>query len=436
MKKVLIIANLFHASPRIPGLAKFLPEFGWAPVILTTHLGDNPTSSFGPSDDFKNKFEVLEVDSPPSLHFIRHALGFNQDLNVGVQIKDKFNIKPNRPLAYSPLSRLYRMGEAIANYPDAEKGWKPFAIEAGERLLKNGDIEAMISSSSPVTSHIIAKELKLKYGIPWIADLRDLWSQNHNYHYGPIRSLFDRRLELKTLRIADALVTVSPICANELGTLHKRDAYTITNGFDPDKMKTDDIKLTSKLTITYTGQIYTGRQDPSKLCSALNDLIKEELANPEDIEVRFYGPYNELLAKYIRDYGLQDVVGQYGMVPRESSFERQMESQLLLLLNWDGEIGKESDRGVYPLKIFEYLAAQRPIIATGGPGHDVVEALLDETGAGTYAMSVEEIKSTFIELYSEYKKRGEISYNGDPEQVIKYSYRMMARKFAEILDSM
>lgn len=430
MKKVLIITNLFHASPRIPGLVKYLPEFGWQPIILTTHIGENPESRFGPPNDFKNNNRVIETDCPPVLDFWRKMLGLNQSEDIGLQAKARLDITSEKSV-YPLLSWIYKKSEVVIKYPDAEKGWKSFAIRAGDDLLQKEDIDVMISSSSPVTSHIIAKELKNKHKIPWVADLRDLWTQNHSYPYGDIRKFFEQKLELKTLQTADALVTVSPIWAEELKTLHKGGmTYTITNGFDPDEISTEEIDLTSKFTITYTGQIYTGRQDPSKLLAALHDLISDGTMNPDGIGVRFYGHGNELLAKEIEKYGLLDIVKQYGIVPREISVEKQRESQMLLLLNWEDQ----QEKGVYPLKVFEYLSAQRPILATGGSGDDVVEELLNETNAGRYAPSVDDIKGILRKLYLEYKLRGKLSYNGDLEKINKYSYREMARKFAEVLD--
>lgn len=430
MKKVLIVAHLFRASPRIPGLVKYLPEFGWQPIILTTPIGENPASRFGPPNDFKNHNRVIETDCPPVLGFWKKLLGFNPSEDTGIPVKKRFDITSEKS-SYRLLSWIYKKGAAII-YPDADKGWRPFAVKAGSVLLQNEDICATISSSSPVTSHLIAKELKVKYKIPWVADFRDLWSQNHGYPYGPVRKFFDRRLELKTLLPADALVTVSPLWAEKLRALHKgKTTYTITNGFDPDKMSKGRIDLTPKFTITYTGRVlYTGKQDFSKLFAALQDLITARTINPKDAEVRFYNPENELLARGIEEYELSAVAKQYGTVPREISFEKQRESQLLLLLNWEDQ----RERGWYPLKIFEYLAAQRPILSIGGSGDDVVKDLLDETKAGIYCKTVEDIKEVLSKLYSEYKRKGKISYNGDTEKINKYSYREMARKFAEVLD--
>lgn len=421
MKRILIIA--YYWRGRVPGLAKYLPEFGWQPVILTTPspLDQQPAS----------ELTIIETDRSLVLGFWRKLLGFNPSEDVGKQIKSKFNITFEHPW-YRFLSWIYRKGNEIVNYPDAEKGWRPFAVKSGSELLQNENIDAMVSSSSPVTSHLIAKELKAKHKIPWIADLRDLWSQNHNYDYGRLRHFFDTRLELKTLASADALVTVSPIWAEELKRLHRRAAvYSITNGFDPQEVNSPPAKLTDKFTITYTGLIYTGKQDPTKLLVALQDLISKGDIKPEEVEVRFYGHKVEWLPNEIERHGLSAIANYYGIVPQEIAFEKQRESQLLLLLNWEDP----QEKGCYPLKVFEYLAAQRPILAVGGFGNDVIESLLDETKAGTYCKTVEDVKDVLCKSYLEYKRKGEVSYHGNIQEIDKYSHREMARKFADILDS-
>ncbi len=103
---------------------------------------------------------------------------------------------------------------------------------------------------------------------------------------------------------------------------------------------------------------------------------------------------------------------------------------MLLLFNWnDPQI-----KGWYPLKFFEYIAAQRSILAIGGSGDDVVKKLLYEIKAGIYCKTVEESKNALKELYSEYKQKGKTTYNGDIKKINKYNIREKAKQFAEILN--
>lgn len=418
MKKVLIIANLFYASPRIPGLAKYLPEFGWEPIILTVPLGEDPDSCFGPPNDFRKKNRVIETQGYTS----------GRNVRLGARKSNARSLKYVKPL----LRSIYRYYSEIAHYPDKEKGWIPFAVNAGEELLKKEEVDAIISSYSPATCHLIAQKLGRKHAIPWLADFRDLWTQNHNYPYSPLRKVFEKRLESKTLSTADALVTVSTFWAEKLQMMHGKETYTITNGFDPEIMEEGTLDLTRNFTITYTGQIYTGRQDPSILLAALRVLISEGTIDPKLVEARFYGPENELLRRETQKYGLLDVVKQYGTIPRKISFQKQRESQVLLLLNWDDP----QEKGVHTGKVFEYLAAQRPILVTGGFGGDVVEQLIDETDSGIYCPTVEKTENALKNLYSEYKLKGKVTYHGVAEKIYKYSYREMAKSFAEILDKL
>jgi glycosyltransferase involved in cell wall biosynthesis len=419
MKKVLIIANMFYASPRISGLADYLPEFGWQPITLTTPLGEDPDSRFGPPNDFKDKQRVIET------------YDYNPREEIGLRVKKQFNLPSKKSYEYvRPFVRfLYKRYLEIIRYPDEEKSWRPFAVRVGEEFLQKENVDAMLSSSPPVTTHFIAKELKSKHKIPWVADFRDLWTQNHDYQYSVLRRPFERRMELKTMSTADALVTVSELWAKKLGMLHKREAYAINNGFYPDEMSNGKAALTPKFTITYTGQIYT-RQDPSKILLALKDLISHGVMDPKDVDVRFYGPENRALEKKIEEYGLSAIVRQYGVTPRKICFEKQRESQLLLLFKWEDL----RERGWHSGKIFEYLAANRPILATGG-ADDVITELLNETNAGIGAHTVEDVKNALQKSYTEYKLRGKVSYQGKTEKINKYSYREMARKFAAVLNA-
>jgi hypothetical protein len=364
------------------------------------------------------------------LGFLRKLLGFNSNEELTRQVKRRFGVTSKKSL----VDLIFAFGGAILNYPDGSTKWKNDAIKIGNEYIKANSVDALISSSSPVTSHLIANLLRNQYEIPWIADLRDLWSQNHYYPYGFVRKCIDERLELKTLFSADVLVTVSEPWAEKLGALHHKEksTFTITNGFDSLKIKDEDqYNLTSKFTITYTGSVYLNKQDPSKLFAALRALISDGSINPNQVEVRFYGFKEQWLAKEIEQYHLAGVAKQYSIVPWEIALKKQRESQILLLLNWEDL----KEKGCYPLKVFEYLFSKRPILSVGGSGDDVVGKLLNETGAGFYTSTIEEIKTVISTLYAEYQDKGSIKYNGNLSKINKYSFYEKAKMFSDILNS-
>jgi len=427
MNKVLIVTYHFPPRPTVAslrplGLAKYLPEFDWEAVILTAALPGRPDP----------QFQVVETQHRDSvaLGWGKRLFKLNPEQNLMgqiAQLKKKLRIRSER----SPLDLLLTVIGEVTAYPDPQKGWRRFAVQAGEDILRQQNIKAMISTSLPVTSHIIAGKLKGKFKIPWVADFRDLWTQNYYYPYSPLRRMRERKLELKTLSAADALVTVSRPAADDLRSLHKqKPVYSIPNGFDPAEVNTTPGNLTDKFTITHTGNLYPGKQSPEPLFAALRDLITEGSIDASDIEVRFYGPEAGWIGEQAKCYGLTDIFEQFGTVPREIALNKQRESQLLLLLKWDDP----KQQGVYSAKIFEYLAAKRPVLAVGG-FPDVVDDLLTETKAGFLGQTGEEIKALLLVLYQEYKSTGTVSYSGNEAETSKYSHREMARKFTEVLNT-
>jgi len=425
LKRVLIVTYYFPPRPAVgslrpAGLAKYLPEFGWEAVVLTAKLPHKPAP----------EFKVIETRYDDTFGLAKRYLGLDSEQNVMAQIaqlKKKLHIRSEK----SVLDRLLAPWGEITAYPDPQKHWRTYAVEAGNDFLQREPMDAMISTSSPVTSHIVAKELKTRFGIPWIADFRDLWTQNHYYPYSPIRRLIEKRLELKTLHHADALVTVSEPAARKSSALHKgKPIHVITNGFDPEEVSSPDVDLTDEFTIAYTGNLYPGRQSPEPLFAAIRDMLDQRIMDAKDVRVQFYGVEAGWIDKQADRHGLGNIVKQFGIVPRQFALNKQRESQVLLLLKWNDP----EERGYYSAKIFEYLAARRPIFAVGG-FDDVISDLLEKTRAGTWCSTSEEAKGMLKELYDEYKTAGKVTYKGDEIKINKYSQREMARQFAEVLDS-
>ena len=422
MKKVLVIGYFWpyrNGSGRMLGLAKYLSDLSWKPIILTAPLGKRS----------ELPCEVIETYYPGDIFAkwrkIFGHLGFNTQGSVKEQIKEHLGLKSEK----SFLDLLITFYHEIFAYPDTEKAWKEPAIRAASRLFKNEKISAMISVW-PITSHLIAKALKQEYNTPWIADFPDPWSQNHNYPYSKVRKYFDEQLELKTFSNVDAMTAAAPLYAKKQEHFHKRFVAVITNGFEPEDLNRPRVSLTDKFTITYTGTIYIGKQDPEKVLIALKNLISKNIMNANDVEIRFYGQRQIWLENKIIEHHLVGVAKQFGLISRYESLQRQRESHLLLLLNWEDP----KEKGVYPLKSFEYLSARRPILAAGGYPGDDIEKLLIQTKAGVYASTVEEIEAALLSVYKEYKHSGFISYQGNLEEINKYSYREMAKKFAVLLN--
>ena len=213
MKRVLVITYHFPPRPTVGslrplGLARYLPEFGWEAVILTAALPGKPDPHFN----------VIEPQYHDSLGFGKRLLKLDSQSPLIAQVKNKLKIKSEK----SPLDFILAAIGEITAYPDPQRGWQRFAVEAGKDILRQQDIKALISSSPPVTSHIIAKRMKDEFKIPWVADFQDLWTQNYYYLYSSLRKVIERRLELNTISMADVLVAVSQPAADDLRSLHRQ----------------------------------------------------------------------------------------------------------------------------------------------------------------------------------------------------------------------
>jgi glycosyltransferase involved in cell wall biosynthesis len=421
MKKVLIITYFFPPRPRIAslrlgGLAKYLPRFGWEPTILTPQLPAKPD------------LPIRVIQTPYPGDVSQRLIKFLK-LNPKKKLEEQIGIPQTIRESKHPL--WIGMKGFIAGFlafPDEQKAWYPLGVRAGEEILKNEKFDALISSFSPVTSHRIAWALKNSHAIPWIADFRDLWTQDHYYAFDAVHKWIDRRLEIKTISSADALVTISKPYANRLAAFHQnKKIFVIQNGFDPDEIRTEN-QVSPNFTITYTGQLMQGRRDPVLLLHGLHELISSGQVNPADIAVHFWGRKQFWLEQEIKQFGLAGIVTQCGESSRTGILPLQRQSQILLLLNWN----EPREEGVYTGKVFEYLAARRPILAVGGP-RGVITELLEQTKAGIHVNDLTSVKQALLDFYNEYKTTGQVSYPGSAEEINKYSHVEMAKKFAEIL---
>ncbi len=421
MKKVLIISFYFPPLPDIGSqrpyrLVKYLPKYGWEPTVLTIKRpGKIPEG-----------FRIIETDYKDVTGIIKSKFGFNPEKGLHEQL----GISVSKNFKYlSWKSKLIKLTKEVISFPDGHRGWYKFALKSAYEFLSKENVDVIISTSSPVTSHLIARKLKQKYKIPWVADLRDLWTQNHFYNKFDLIRYFERRLELKTLSNADALVTVTKPFADTLKNLHKeRKVFCITNGYDPDDFPNIPSKLTNKFTITYTGQLYGGKRDPSLLFKVVARLIQENKINSDLVEIRFYGPKEDWLIGDIKKYNLEKVVSHYGFLPREVALKKQTESQLLLLLL--DKNNKEED--VYPAKIFEYLGVKRPIIAIGGRG-GITKNFLKKTNAGNYVYNADNLRNVLWEYYDEFIKFGGVRYHGNGN-IENYNYEPITKNYSDVLN--
>jgi glycosyltransferase involved in cell wall biosynthesis len=292
-------------------------------------------------------------------------------------------------------------------FPDANIGWFPYAVRSAARWMKDWRPDIILASSPPPSTLLVARHLSRKYGVPWVADLRDLWVDHQYYDQPRLREMIEKRLERSVLATAAGLITVSEPLAATLRRKYGRQPAIVLNGYDPSDYPASSITREASreapLRILYTGVVYEGKQDPSPLFAALKELCAE--GSP--VEVAFYGSFLQKVRGLVAEYGLESVVKVNDPVPYRDSLRMQTEADVLLLLLWNDP----EHKGVYTGKLFEYIGARRPVLAVGEAG-DVASDLIERLELGLVANDAGEIMKR---LQAWIKQKREIGFIPPPE---------------------
>lgn len=431
MKKVLVIANLFHAFPRIPGITTYLPDFDWQATIISPPIEKNLQKHLGFPKKFEENTKIVSASYRGDIFWfwrkIFKLFGYKTQESITEQIKLRAGITSQKSI-FDILMIFY---QTIFAYPDTEITWQKPAFKVAAQIANHENFDVLLSSSPFPTSHIIASKIKNQFSLPWVADFRDPWTQNHNYSFNRFRKHFETKLEKNILSSADIITAATSGYSKKQGILHNKDVITITNGFDPEYLQLTGNHSTEKFSITYTGIIYPEKQKAQKLFQAINNLISKNLISPDDLDIRFFGPIQNFLNEEIINYHLDKMAKQYGPISRYEVLQKQKESHLLLLLNWEDP----KDKGVCPGKFYEYLSAQKMILATGGFPQTEIQKMLSETQAGIYASTISEIESALLNYYREYKQNGFVNFYGSLKEISKYSYHQIAKQFSDIFNN-
>jgi hypothetical protein len=278
-----------------------------------------------------------------------------------------------------------------------------------------------MSSSSPFSSHLVAREVSKVYGIPWVADYRDLWSLNHARlgEPNPLQEKFESHL----LDSASAATTVTAGLASELKSLFPGPISVVHNAFNS-MTTTWKTTFSLPLVISYTGSIYEGFQNYGTILKVLEQINKDNVY----ATITFVGPSIHFISDYYKSQrrDVPSFVNLMNAVDRDLAHKIQRDADLLLVLNWDDP----NQKGVESTKLFEYLGAGVPILSTGGFGGDAIERILKETSTGFYAHDELETYN-YIERILQDLKQGYIRNN---VAVGKYSIKNQAIVLREALE--
>ncbi|MCK6457108.1 MAG: glycosyltransferase [Phycisphaerae bacterium] len=354
MRRALIVAYDFPPAggsgvQRALKLAKYLPRAGWQPTLLCAG-----------HDRQTLRDDSLLRDVPAGVH-VERVLGLEP---AGVARWLGATLGGDRP-EFEPIERriYWRLHRAVefAGLPEIPLLWSLAACHVAPQLARRHGIDAVITTGPPHSVHLVGRVLQRRLGLPWIADLRDPITTN--FAYRPASRVADgfwRRMETMIARRADRIITTCDDFADDFAARHRLNATrcaTITNGYDADDFASPPPPIRPGFVLSYVGAFYREQTIEPILCG-IRRLLAERPALLGQFVFEHVGSVSREQSRFIfpSDSGFYHPRGYRTHADAVAA----MRSAAALLLVVPSNAG---GRLCIPAKTFEYLAAERPIVA-------------------------------------------------------------------------
>ncbi|NNE70410.1 MAG: glycosyltransferase [Rhodothermales bacterium] len=348
---------------------RYLPDHGWMPTVISV----KPESAAWPAVDPSMLVEIPEavkvVRTPSRDPYAAYARfkGRAKADTVGVGFADA-----QAPGAFEHLARFVRANLFL---PDARRGWVRFAKKAVRECLENQSYDAVVTSGPPHSTHFVGRWAQREFGIPWLADFRDPWTEVSYYDqlpFLPWSRWLDRRWERGVLSEARSVVTVSEAVAALLREKSSRAVSVIPNGFDPEDLAGIEPRRGEGFRLVHTGTLAES-QNPEMLWPAVRTLRDQGL----DLRIHCVGRVDASVRESIRQAGLEEAFEFTPYVPHREALRYMAGADCLLMC----VPRTRESAGILTGKVFEYLASGRPVLGIGPPDSDPAR-LIAQSGAG------------------------------------------------------
>jgi glycosyltransferase involved in cell wall biosynthesis len=402
---------------RVAKLAKYLPEFGWDPTILsvpTDHVVDR-------DEHMAAEMEGIPVVRVPRLLArVAPPAAAARTLEATTPAKAAVPDKPG-------LSLRTRIARAVL-IPDSSILW---AIPAARRATAiAGGFDAVLTTAPPFSTHLIGNRVARSCGLPWVAEYRDNWTVNPLYERGGAAGWLNRRLEKRCLAAASAVVVVSDAAAAEMQEAFpgiSSRLHVARNGYDPDDLPEPGPRP-ALFEIAYAGSL-DERRDPRPFFAALARLTAEFPEMRDAVRLRLMGHVADWVVQGAGTaIGVERVTFD-GLLPHREALARAARAAVLLGITTQAEAGGAG----FTSKLFEYLGLQRPVLmlAPAGPARDLVL----RSGGGLVAdpRDVPAIAAATKQLFDEWAARSE--RHGDQAVLAGLTRRATAEAVAGALDA-
>lgn len=453
MKRVLVITYYWPPSggsgvQRWLKFAKYLPCYGWEPVIYTPENPEANTVDTALLKDVAAGTEVIKTRIWEPYSFYKALFGGKRNTSDGGK-RIKANIIGSENKSFSHRLSLFIRGNFFI--PDPRCMWIGPSVRFLVKYLKEHPVDAIVSTGPPHSMHLIAKKVSKAVGIRWIADFRDPWTEIFYFKHlnlGRWAYRRHRKLEQSVLDAADMVVVVSRKMQEDFRLRTTTPVKVVTNGFDHEDFINSAGKVTQEMesasgyfSLVHTG-IFADNGNPEFLWEVLGEKGKEEPQFSKDLQIRLMGQVDDSVLQAIGKGGLQDNLVNMGYRPHDEVVQWQQRASLLLL-----PLRKEPESAaILTGKFFEYLASGRDILAFGPTDGDLARALHD-TGSGTIVdfqdkestrREIDRLYNIFLQERS--RRASSDVHSGVPEDkafspaVMKYSRKHLAGEMVKLFE--
>lgn len=423
MKRALIVTYYWPPAGG-PGVqrwlkfVKYFKEFGVEPIVYIPENPNYPLVDENFSAEIPSNVEVIK-------HPIKEPYRFAKFFSKKKTKQMSSGIIPKKDSSAIEKLMLYVRGNFFI--PDARVGWVKPSVKYLSDYLENNDVDVVITTGPPHSLHLIGIQLKKELNVKWIADFRDPWTTIHYHKSLRLNKTSEKKhkaLEAAVLNTADVVTVTSPTTKKEFEEITNKPIEVITNGFDI----TEEVNYNRdlKFSISHIGSLLSER-NPKNLWYILAEICKKNTSFKKDLELKFAGAVSDEVKESLSEFNLDENSKFLGYVSHSEALKLQNESQVLLLV----EINSAETRAIIPGKLFEYLAAKRPIIALG-PNKSDIEAIVDETKSGRFFDYSEdkELINEILRLYEQYKT-GDLQIAS--EGVDRFSRRQLTKQMSALI---
>jgi glycosyltransferase involved in cell wall biosynthesis len=423
MFKVLVIAYYFppmglSGVQRTLKFVKYLKNFNWQPTVITT----GEVGYFAHDNSLTKELDDLNI----------------QVIRIGGK-------EPNAMLAKFGTIKLptefirkilNRISQTIF-IPDNKISWSKKAYKKVEEILSNEHFDAIFVTCPPFSAFSYVSQIRKKSDIPIFVDYRDLWYESYfSFYPTPVHKHLHKKEEYNALKAVDrVLVTnrrIKEKLLKDFPFLSFDDIVILSHGFDPEDFERIPAhpKPKNKLVIMYSG-IFMAYNTPKYFLKAFKELSVERPDIAAEIELQFVGYLGKENRKLVRKLNLQEFVKDFGYVNHDDSIAKIKSADVL----WFMVDRLKNIDAILPGKVYEYVGAQKPVIACVPDG--AAKMAVEEYGAGFICEpdNISNIKQTLLTVFQLYKK----NQLPKPEETILEKYRrdylteMLSKQFQQKL---